>query len=169
MGDSTFASTIFREEYLPLIKESAPGELKYSESLDEGDGTWSISDYESNFGEIGELKDILIELKIPNDHNWDNGVSYAAGTRHTRFDKEGETQETEYTNLLEGQTAISSLQGAIKDKKVSTMEEVEKYLKEEAAKFEIYEDQVALGEIPLRKFTDEEAALIMKYKLEKSP
>lgn len=167
MGDSAFASTFFREEYLPLIKESAPGELKYSEILDEGDGTWSISDYESNFGEIGELKDILIELKIPNDHNWDNGGSYAAGTRHTRFDEEGMVQAVEYTDLLEGMTAISPMQKAIKDGAFTTIEEVEEYLKTEAAQFEIYEDQNDLTEIPLRDFTDEEAAIIMKYKLEK--
>lgn len=167
MGDRTFARTTFREEFLPLIEANRPDAIEYNEIEDGGDGLTSIIDYEANYGEIHELRETLGTLCIPNDHSWENGGDYQAGTRHTRFDSKGGVHETEYTTNLEGMTAISLLQQEIKDEKLTTLKEVEGYLAAEAAKFEAYENQDDLTEIPLREFTDEEAAIIMKSKLEK--
>ena len=171
MGDRTWARTSFNRVYLPLVKATIGSEIS---SREFGRSDWwenglvDIEDDQANWGNMDWLTDLLVDLMIPFDLTWANGGEYGSGTRHTRFNEEGGEETLELYDDGNGMIEIGHLMTEIKEKRLKTAGDVVEYLQDRIDEATVYKKQWNLVDIPVREFNQEEAEIIMKFKVEEA-
>ncbi len=175
MGDRTSINVYFREEYQALVIHELIGEDDWcaigeddwwadvvSEAEIE-DGCVHVEDYEANYGEAPLLTAALEKLKIPYNRDWGNGGDYISGDAYARYDEQGELMITE---VYEGHTETALVPPVLSlIEKGSNIDGITEYLKHLLRENQPYGGEFDLTKIPLRKFTPEESAIIMKFKM----
>lgn len=168
MGDRTWACVEIRDEYYPILVKAMNDKGEDLDTLVNeveyfGD-TCQLVRYEANYGNMEDITDYLDALVIDYNHSWENGSEYSSGTRYVRFDDLGLRLENEIYDNADGLIYINQVMEKIKT--MTSVEEVKEYLEEAAKEFEVLGGR-DITQIPIRPLTEEEAAIIMQFKIEK--
>lgn len=170
MGDRTWARITVQKPYYYLLLGTKEGleAIEISDEIDEFGTIVEFVDNEANYGDMPYLQNVLEDIKAPYNHEWHAGGDYGAGIEYVRLTEEGELSSVQVYESVENLISAKYLLDDINEEKITTLEEVKQKLTE------LLESQVPYGgvyvieDVPLREFSDEEKAIIMKNTMEEA-
>lgn len=166
--EGVYTTVRMQEEYWPLVEDKVDPECDESYKDAVPDKTQSgltivnIIDWGASGGYMNKVTTVLDELQIPYDRSWEgSGGDHEAGTFHKRYSG-SEPLVSQFVDVDQDKIQIDEVMKWLND---HSLPKVLSLLEKEKEKYQPPNNQ-QLEDCLIRRFSAEEATIIMKYKME---